>query len=1275
MAKKKPVPKRPKGLPKRPPEPEGGPLARREAFLEERLSTLKPKRPDEEEPPEAPLRAPARRTERVAPKPEFRRQVVEAYRKRQKAQRGGETGAPRALPGETRAAEHPPAKTSATKEEDDLFGPEFHAGPSPAAAPPMPPAPPPANNWIPMGPSVLRKGQGATLPSTSGRVNGIAVASGGNRVYVAAANGGVWRSDGAGESWRSLMDAWDLNPTTLSSDSLACGSIAIDPANPDRIFVGTGDGDEALIFGVGPVVSFDGGNNWATEPVAPGSPSLAGSAMNAVAADPGDGDRVVAGTFQGIYRREPTGMGGFHWARKTGPTGTIRSVVVARTGSTTTFYAAPSAGPVYSSTDGDTWAPIGTGFPTANVARVGLAARATDPSVVYALIAANDGSILGVWRLNTGVGQWRQVTGHPTDLFGPDPQHLQGTYDLAIAVDPNNANLLYLGGSTKSSAGEWSGSVYRSIISGGGGATPSMTNTYIGASVHADIHCLTFAPGDSNKLWLGCDGGAYYSTNPTGTGNVFEARNTGLQTLTMNRLDHHPTEDAVVFAGTQDNGGARFTGEEAWLHSVWGDCGDFVINWADPFKVLATYAYSSINRTTDGGTRYNYSPVSIALPAGDSVLFYAPLAGTPPSGTPAEANRVAFGSRRVWISETFGGGWGSIPNNSTTDDLGARVRALRFASYNKLYAATMNGRVYRFTKSGATWARTRLDTMGGANSLGLSGAITSIAIDPADASGDSIYISFGGTGDFRHVWRFDGSQWQARSGPSAGAMTSLLDVQHNAVMCDPAHPNTVYVGADIGVWRSTDGGANWNPFSSGLPDAAVFDLDMHNPRRLLRASTYGRSVWEYRLDAATSPGIELYVRDTQLDQGRLTTADWLPDPTQQGELVRHWRGPDIKLDTPDASGNYQFPITPGTTIDFEQFTNQLSDDFENVATHATATIITRVYVQVHNRGVTTANNVQVMLLLANASAALPNLPVGFAANVQNGTPINTPDWKTVGIATLNDVRVGFPRIAPFELPSSMLPPPASLAGNDHHCVLALVHHASDPFAASQTVTDLLSSGERKAAHKNLKVVQFTGTPPAPPPIVMAVRLHNPSIRRKLLTTLQVRLNGYKGGVRMYFPKLNLTAALEELTVGCKRGKDLDDFRKWAREQVRLIEDNQKSRTPYNRDWCNQRMADVHAALESGLMVTCGRKDPIKVRNIVMDPESRATIFLLFDRPENAKIGTYVPFTVQQLEARSEQVIGGLDGRVEFVPKPSRRRGGGGKGPVEAAWKAVREKRR
>src|SRR5712691_7793735 len=208
------------------PEPEGGPEARREAFLEERLAPLRPRGEDDEaEEPAVPHGLPREGAEGEEPLPkDFRRQLVERYRAAQEAQ-SEEKGMPR---------DREPEPGAAKPAEDDA-----------EAEPPQPPSAPPANNWVPIGPSVVREGQGGTKPATSGRILGFAVGSGGSPVNAATSNGGVWRSDDEGAAWRSLMDAWDLNPTNQAADSLACGAIAIDPTNSDRIFVGTGDGDEA----------------------------------------------------------------------------------------------------------------------------------------------------------------------------------------------------------------------------------------------------------------------------------------------------------------------------------------------------------------------------------------------------------------------------------------------------------------------------------------------------------------------------------------------------------------------------------------------------------------------------------------------------------------------------------------------------------------------------------------------------------------------------------------------------------------------------------------------------------------------------------------------------------------------------------------------------------------------------------------------------------------------------------------------------------------------
>ena len=126
----------------------------------------------------------------------------------------------------------------------------------------------------------------------------------------------------------------------------------------------------------------------------------------------------------------------------------------------------------------------------------------------------------------------------------------------------------------------------------------------------------------------------------------------------------------------------------------------------------------------------------------------------------------------------------------------------------------------------------------------------------------------------------------------------------------------------------------------------------------------------------------------------------------------------MKLDAPDFFGNYQYPAG---SLDFRQFVDA-SDDAQGVVTHATGTVTTRVHVQVHNRGLLPANGVRVMLLLAKATAVPLPLPAAYAASVQTGTPIHAGGWDTLGIAMLDDLRAGFPKIASFDLQYLGVPP-------------------------------------------------------------------------------------------------------------------------------------------------------------------------------------------------------------------------------------------------------------
>lgn len=988
-----------------------------------------------------------------------------------------------------------------------------------AAADALPATPPglPTNRWTAVGPLAVKAQPYGRTTAYSGRVTGIEVAPGGKRLYVATANGGVWRSENGGFTWQSLMDAVDLNPTAQQADSQACGAIALvagEWATQDRIYVGSGEANGALdaYYGVGPLVSHDGGANWYTEA---STPPLLGMAFYAIAVDPIDPERVVAATTNGLYRREPDTDGAFIW-RQHMP-GDYSSVVAADGDGQTVFYAAEKYGTVYQSIDGATWTPLGSGFPTTAVGRIGLAVQPYNPSIVYALVATStaqtspNGALLkeahhlhGLYRLAVSEGQWQPVNAVPEQIFGTDfLRPGQGWYDLAVAVAPDDVNRVYVGGATVLSDGihdepneygEWAAALYRCEITYSRRSKRyTAKSTFIGGPVHADVHALAFAPGDSNQLYVGCDGGVFYSPNPAAdpeepahSNGLFSARNGGLATMTMNFLGLHPHEEAIFFCGTQDNGGLRFTGDELWQLSAGGDCGYCVINPRDPYHILTTYTYGSINRSRDGGVTTSYDQVAVPLASDEpwNTLFYAPLVGAPyDPANPASADLLAFGSNRVWISEHFGGylwwetgspwqyetDWRSIPSGEREkDQLPGPVRALTFASTTKLYAGTMNGSVHRFDRGAQGWQKTDLPAI-----PETWGAITSIALDPTEASGDALYVTIGGYSEGARVWRYDGQQWQPRHGPVDKPLQQLMQVQHNALVVDQRNPQHLFVGADIGIWHSANSGATWEPFSRGLPDTAVLDLKQHPVTGALYAATHGRGVYEFTL-YGIQPPVELYIRDHQLDLGRPRTMSLraAKHPFAPERPLQEADSPDIRFDLLDAEGTYHLA---DPTCTFFQFATELVETPAPVTlfTHQEASLSNRIYIQVHSHGTDLARHARVLLLLGNMANGIPALPTNYDQALRSGSPIESRDWLTVGFRDLYNVRAELPQVAYFELLSDLLPTPDQLPDENRYLLAALIHSYADPFYATDATT--LNLQDRKVAGKVVTIAPYTGS--------------------------------------------------------------------------------------------------------------------------------------------------------------------------------------------------------
>jgi hypothetical protein len=678
-----------------------------------------------------------------------------------------------------------------------------------------------------------------------GRVAGIAVAPGGKLAYAASANGGVFRTDDGGFSWRPLMDDFDLNPTNFASTSLACGAIAIDLKDPQRVYVGTGEGDTYAIFsmrltnalpayrGIGPIRSDDGGKTWVTEATDPGNPPLAGEAFFGLAVDPNDREHVVAATSKGIYQRTVQPGGKPVWTLRR--PGVHSSMAVATSDGKARFFAAEWAKGIVESTDGVRWAPLGEGFPAADVGRISLAVQRDNPDLVYAVVADGHGALLGLFRFDRSGGRWKAVQSPPKVLPADGNQ---GDYDLSIAVDPQDASYVYLGGSFYEDGLYWPASIWRARVKPSGGGYKA-TSAPIGVRVHADVHALVHTPGNKDELWACCDGGVFLNAAPRTT-NRFQSRNNGLACLCANYFAQDPTDPGTLLVGLQDNGTARTHSGSLWKHVNSGDGGYCLINWADPDLALS-FANGAVYRAEDGGAS-DGSWDQHVFPWG---MMTEPIVGTPYNPPkPSEANTVALGAAKdVFISTDFGKTWPTAPTVQVPGQGG--IFALAFASAKRLFIGTSAGGVYRADKSGSEWKLTRLDDAA-AGPLPLRGLIADLAVDWSDPERNRVYAALGGMGDWRHVWHFNGTSWSAASGVQGGA--GLLDVEHNALIVDRAEPSHLYVGADIGVWHSKDKGQTWAPLSTGLPDAPVFDLQIHPTRRLLRASTHGRGLFELPLN-------------------------------------------------------------------------------------------------------------------------------------------------------------------------------------------------------------------------------------------------------------------------------------------------------------------------------------------------------------------------------------------------------------------------------------------
>ena len=123
--------------------------------------------------------------------------------------------------------------------------------------------------------------------------------------------------------------------------------------------------------------------------------------------------------------------------------------------------------------------------------------------------------------------------------------------------------------------------------------------------------------------------------------------------------------------------------------------------------------------------------------------------------------------------------------------------------------------------------------------------VSSAAFDPSNAAVAYVtYETFTGVSVYKTI--DSGATWVAIPGTGANVLPL---VPAHAVAVDPTNPSRVYVGTDIGVYTTLDGGTNWYREVTGFGNVSVEHLEINGSgTQRLFAFTHGRGAWRVDLN-------------------------------------------------------------------------------------------------------------------------------------------------------------------------------------------------------------------------------------------------------------------------------------------------------------------------------------------------------------------------------------------------------------------------------------------
>jgi len=655
-------------------------------------------------------------------------------------------------------------------------------------------------------------------------------------IFAGSASGGLWKTTTQGVG----RFAWEYVPTGFPI--LGVASIAIDQNDPDIILIGTGEtygspfaepGTISRVtrgtYGVGILKSTDGGDTWTQVLTFPMN-QLKG--VHDIEINPQNSLEIFATATDGLFRSLD---GGNNWTLVFSPVN-VRDVeidpndgnIIYLTQGNLNTAMVPQGNGIFKSIDkGNNFTELVD--PGLLTLWDGMAKLTIDPvnsNILYASIQeafATGTTSGGIFKSSDAGSTWTRINGQNIAQF-------QGWYSHDVAVNPANpSEIMAAGINVWKSTDTGSNFVQKSTNSWSFEQISVQTPEGGPDYVHSDVHGIYYHPLVPNKVFFASDGGVFSSIDG---GETFVTHNGGLQTSQFYAdMGSSTTSSGLIIAGAQDNATYIYKGTPSWYRVIGGDGMSAAVRPDDDQTIFGSFQNLGIQKSTDqGDTFINSQP----LLGNEGRAFSAPYVIAPTN------NDI------MYAGATFL--WKNVVGGTSADWAPTSAQAVDGTNFIvKIAVSPLNPDVVVLATApdpffGSGTPKIFKSSDGGQNFTDITAGLPNrvckdIEFDPSDDS--IVYTTFSGFGT-GHVFKTTdfGTNWSAID-------TGLPDVPTNTIAIDPMNVDDVYVGNDLGVYYSDNGGTSWEVFSDFLPEAVmIYDLNTSSPNRKLRIATHGHGIWQ-----------------------------------------------------------------------------------------------------------------------------------------------------------------------------------------------------------------------------------------------------------------------------------------------------------------------------------------------------------------------------------------------------------------------------------------------